>query len=393
MNEGIMSASISIQLTDSSSCCADGLYTIHAMGYQLATLRWANANGPLPGWTAFAYIPLDAYGNGSFQYVGKRAIPPEVMHVAAEMIASDKTQETVLQPLCVRQPVSLSGGVCFGVMSDLHLTEKCHRIRQAFDAIHDADCVLLAGDLTNDGTPEQFELVKQCIDEELAGIPVLAVTGNHDYPVRPLPQVYQGIDCYYRMQDWLLERARSFGVEYVQDDSGAYGASFRNLDIIGLNAISHWRRFKFPDGMQMKWMERYLKQCTGDYHIVLCHAPLHSYAPINPKSAPFLSLDNRLQKIIDNNRSVLFLSGHTHISMNDLHGCVELDKERSNLYINDGSVVKTTVRIIEPQIENEWLHGSVLALSLFNHTVEVVGQSILTGRKMARSYYRFEYSE
>ena len=52
-----------------------------------------------------------------------------------------------------------------GVMSDLHLSAKPYRIRSAMRLLQDVDCILLAGDLTNDGLPEQFELFRQCIEE------------------------------------------------------------------------------------------------------------------------------------------------------------------------------------------------------------------------------------
>ncbi|MGN0399101.1 MAG: metallophosphoesterase, partial [Blautia sp.] len=68
------------------------------------------------------------------------------------------------------------------VMSDLHLSKKPWQVRCALRMGADADAVLLVGDLTNDGTLEQMELMHQCIKEVLPDTPVLAVTGNHDYP-------------------------------------------------------------------------------------------------------------------------------------------------------------------------------------------------------------------
>ncbi len=65
-------------------------------------------------------------------------------------------------------------------MSDLHLSKKPWQVRKALSMARDA--VLLVGDLVNDGTPEQFELMHQCISEVLPNTPVLAVAGNHDFP-------------------------------------------------------------------------------------------------------------------------------------------------------------------------------------------------------------------
>ena len=53
------------------------------------------------------------------------------------------------------------------VMSDLHLSKKPWQVRKALKMGTDADAVLLVGDLTNDGTPEQLTLMQQCIAEVL----------------------------------------------------------------------------------------------------------------------------------------------------------------------------------------------------------------------------------
>lgn len=44
-------------------------------------------------------------------------------------------------------------------MSDLHLSKKPWQVRKALKMADGADLVLLAGDLVNDGVPEQFELM------------------------------------------------------------------------------------------------------------------------------------------------------------------------------------------------------------------------------------------
>ena len=60
------------------------------------------------------------------------------------------------------------------VMSDLHLSKKPWQVRGALKMGENADLVLLVGDLTNDGTPEQMALMHQCIAEVLPETPVLA---------------------------------------------------------------------------------------------------------------------------------------------------------------------------------------------------------------------------
>lgn len=74
-----------------------------------------------------------------------------------------------------------------------------------------------------------------------------------------------------------------------------------------------------------------------------CHAPLLAHNPKRSDTKPYLSRDEHLQKIMDAHGNILFISGHTHISMESPVNCVEHDEARNNIYINDGSVRPTTL--------------------------------------------------
>jgi predicted phosphodiesterase len=324
---------------------------------------------------------------------GGRAIPPEATHIAAELIAPDfEAREVLLQPLPserIAHPPRPS--ICFAVMSDLHLSGKSGRIRRALRLAKDADCVLLAGDMTNDGAPNQFELFRQCIEEELPNVPVLAVAGNHDFPLNPLPMINVGVERCDLFQTWLLERASRMDVDCAWHACGAYSAAFKGIDIVGLNAVSHWRRFVFPHGDQVRWLGSHLDSHPDAKHIVLCHAPLAAHNPgRNPDDAPYLSRDQAIQQIIDASHSVILVSGHTHISLNDAKGCVEYDSGRKNLYINDSSVAPTALRTPEFLTDHEWVDGAVLRLCIGEETVEISSQSLSSGKKIARGYYRYQ---
>lgn len=64
---------------------------------------------------------------------------------------------------------------------DVHCREASREhVRDAFAALRGAaDLVLLAGDLTTHGEPEQAEVLARACDE--VDVPVLAVLGNHDW--------------------------------------------------------------------------------------------------------------------------------------------------------------------------------------------------------------------
>lgn len=369
---------------------ADGTFSVQAKGYVMAALRWANAEGPLEGWTVIGYVPLDAFGNGQFCLGGGRAVPPEATHVAAELVAPDFCRRELL--LCgipgeCRTP-PMEPGFTFAVMSDLHLTNGDGRIRRALRLAKACGCVLMAGDLTNDGLPGQFERLRMCIEEEMPGVPVLAVAGNHDYPQRPLPLIDSGVDSWPAMQRWLLERARALGVDCAEYDCGAWSARVGGVSIAGLNAVSHWRRFVFPDGEQTDWLEAFLKD--KDRSIVLCHAPLLRHNPVRRVGeAPYLSRDGRIGQIVDGARNVIFISGHTHISINELPGCVDSDAQNGNIYINDSSVTATALRTPESPADWKWLDGAVLELAISARSAQLCARGVSHGERYPRGMYRW----
>lgn len=369
--------------------------SIDAKGYLAAVLHWADERGPLPGWTSLAVIPLDVYGQGRFTLPGFRAIPPGATHIAARLLRMEGgCGETVMTALRPAAPMpDAPPQATIGVMSDLHLSGKDWRIRSALRLMQDVDCVLLAGDMTNDGLPEQMARFRRCIDEELPGVPVLAVTGNHDLPQRPLPLVFTGTDDHPLLQAYLLERAAALGLNIQADASGAYRADVAGLSIFGLNAISHFRRFTFPEGRQLDWLGDQLRARETGRSIVLCHAPLHAHHPnATDKSAPpYLSMDKRLQQIINESGRICFIAGHTHVSLSDLTGCAEHDPARSNIYYNDGSVTLTTLRTPEAMGDPDWTDGVVTRLEIYPQALHICPVSSPSGRRIARGHYRFPW--
>lgn len=261
----------------------------------------------------------------------------------------------------------------FYVMSDLHLSSKTGRLCRALEKCRDGQFVLMTGDLTNDGKAAQFTKLKELVEERLPDMPVFAVSGNHDYPVEPLPQIKTETCDYVSFQEWLQNRLNASEFQCRQDGSGGYAVKFGNLDIIGLNAATHWRRFVFPKGRQLKWLEEYLEQSTAVWHVILCHAPLaaHGFLKRSGVSHPYLSRDQELQQILDRHRNVLFFSGHTHISPAVWEGACDTDLERRHLYVNAGSICKTTLRNNVEQLSEEWADGNIVEVRIQGEEVEV----------------------
>ena len=372
--------------------CADGCYHVKANGSIVASLHWADENGALPEWQPFAYLPIETNGVCMYKMEGNRAIPGNATHVLARAVSADfSSTEECLAPIpntaqaSVEEPVQR-----FLVMTDLHLSNKPWQVRKALSMGRDYDAVLITGDMTNDGTQEQLELFWQCVTEVIPDVPVFTVTGNHDYPRFPLPQIPYGICDYPALQQKLLDRTADMGISYQQDDSGAYVATMGDTEIVGLNAATHWRRFKFSDNAQLEWLKRHLLESKAKRHIILCHAPLRLHHPYPPEHGEcYLSRDSVLQRVLDESQTeIIFLSGHTHYSMNCREGCVEM-AVRNHLYINAGSIRPTALKLDEPLQPECWTDGNVVELLVGENHTRVTGISMKTGQRIARGYYAF----
>lgn len=372
---------------------ADGLYTIHAAGSLMAGLRWADENGPLPDWTAFAFVPIDPSGRGVFRYSGGRAAPREATHVFVRAVAPDMTTvEEALIPLSPRRfAPPIEGAVRLGFVTDLHLSGKPWQVGRSLVMAGTSDGVLCAGDMVNDGTPEQFALLWQLIEDRLSpDTPMLAVAGNHDFPAQS-----DAGEGFYALQNRLLDRTERLGLSVERDDSGAWAAGLGDIDIVGLNAAVPGRRLAFQRQGQLPWLDKHLTDTAASWHVVLCHGPLLAHNPQRrrPNDMPYFSRDGQLQQIIEAHRNILFLSGHTHISMNCLTGCVETDRKRSILYVNGGSVRATALKPEEALQPKEWTDGNMLWLDLAPGRAEIMAVSLVSGKRIARGYYRFSGEE
>lgn len=377
---------LTIRRNDSS---ADGLYQVQAAGFSSSLLYWANESGPLENWSALAWIPLSADGCGSFVFEGHRAIPEEATHIVARVFCEDEgVYQDIYAPLeQENKAASKQDSMRFVVMSDLHLSKKPWRVKKALSMAKDADLVLLAGDLVNDGEQRQFERMKACIDEILPEKAVFSVSGNHDYPLNPLPQIRDRLCDYPALQSWLFERAAALGYIAEADPCGGYAVRLGEIEIIGINAAAHWRRFVFREGAQLRWLAAHLEQSRAKWHIILCHAPLIAHNPQRNSGEPYLSRDDQLQKILDQYQNIIFVSGHTHVSMNSAAGCVEYDKEKRHIYVNDGSIRPTTLLTEEETYPDEFVHGNIVELKIAEDQVTITGISVKDGRKIARGFY------
>jgi uncharacterized protein len=202
----------------------------------------------------------------------------------------------------------------FAAAGDIHADDANRDdLARAFrDVDGSVDLVLLAGDLTTYGQPEQAALLAEiCRPLE---IPVFAVLGNHDWHCNQVPEIVALLSSAgVRVLD------RSWAIEEID------GAS---VGIVGLKGFIGG----FPDSQLPDFGEPLLRQVyaetTGevdalaagleavagsDHRIVLLHySPTASTLGGEPRGIwPFLGTDRLAEPIAEHKPDVV-LHGHTH---------------------------------------------------------------------------------
>ena len=186
-------------------------------------------------------------------------------------------------------------------------------LEAAFSALRGrADIVLLAGDLTTHGEPEQVQVVADAA--RLAEVPVVTVLGNHDW--------------HSDRADELVEVLEGAGVTVLQRDWTTFDVAGHSVGVVGTKGFiggfpgSHLPDFGEPllrevyayAGEEAAAVERGLQETAGcDFRIVLLHysPSLTTIEGERPEIFAFLGCDRLAHPIADHCPD-LVLHGHAH---------------------------------------------------------------------------------
>lgn len=199
-------------------------------------------------------------------------------------------------------------------VADLHCGRgDRERIRERLGHVgQEADILLLGGDLTNYGHPEELEvLISQLLRLR---IPIIAVFGNHDHEsgqIGALTSMMQEVGI--KVLDGEPYERDGVGFAGVKGFCGGFGRG--ELTSFGESEIKSFVHASLEESMRL---ERSLSQLRGTKRIVLVH-----YAPIvdtvvgePPEIYPFLG-SSRLSDVCDRFGATVIFHGHAH------HGSVQ----------------------------------------------------------------------
>lgn len=197
---------------------------------------------------------------------------------------------------------------------DIHAGEPLReRIERAFAGVaHEADLVLLAGDLTTHGLPEQAEVLADACRE--IQVPIVAVLGNHDHHSGYSDDVRTTLEAAGVI---VLERSHTI-LEIGEVEVGIAGTKgfvggFTGAEIadFGEPALRH---VYAETTLEVEALERGLEEIAGCHKtVVLLHyAPVQDTLVGEPETIWAFLGSGRLAGPIGAHRPDLVVHGHAH---------------------------------------------------------------------------------
>jgi Icc-related predicted phosphoesterase len=194
-------------------------------------------------------------------------------------------------------------------VADLHCTKTAAGTVQPLftEAATHADVLLLAGDLTDFGLPEEA----RALAGELAGvtIPVLAVLGNHDYESGNEDEVRRILtEGGVQVLDGDILEIEGIGFVGIKGFGGGFGR--RTLEPWGEGAVKAFVHEAVAEALKL---ERALSRLRTPQRVALLHyAPIEATVEGEPREIfPFLG-STRLEEPLNRYEVTVCFHGHAH---------------------------------------------------------------------------------
>ena len=193
--------------------------------------------------------------------------------------------------------------------ADLHFSPQSYdRIREQMQRVRDeADLLVLAGDLTNYGKPDEIESLLNALVR--LRVPTVAVLGNHDYESGRHDELIKMMTAEgVKVLDGTGYERDGVGFAGTKGFPGGFGRGV--LTAFGEPEVKAFVQAALDETMKL---ERALMQLRAEKRVVVTHyAPIVDTVKGEPEQIfPYLG-SSRLSEVIDRHGAVLALHGHAH---------------------------------------------------------------------------------
>jgi Icc-related predicted phosphoesterase len=193
--------------------------------------------------------------------------------------------------------------------ADLHFTpQRYNALRDQLNRVRDeADVLIVAGDLTNFGQPDEMEPLLNALVR--VRVPVIAVLGNHDYESCKEAELARMMTAEgIKVLDGSAYERDGVGFAGTKGFVGGFGRGM--LTAFGEPEIKTFVRAGIDEAVKL---ERAMSQLRTNKRVVVLH-----YSPIAatvegeaPEIFPFLGT-SRLAEVVDRHGADLVVHGHAH---------------------------------------------------------------------------------
>jgi Icc-related predicted phosphoesterase len=195
-------------------------------------------------------------------------------------------------------------------VADIHTKKTSHGAFQSlFGAASDqADVMLLCGDLTDYGTPDEARILAKEITTALR-IPAIAVLGNHDFESAAQDEVVNILTAAgVTMLDGESTEVRGVGFAGVKGFAGGFGR--RELGAWGEKIIKDFVHESVEEALKLE--KALLRLRTPQKVAVLHYAPIAATVAGEPPEILAFLGSSRLEEPIDRYRVNVVFHGHAH---------------------------------------------------------------------------------
>ena len=168
------------------------------------------------------------------------------------------------------------------------------------------ELILFSGDLTEDGAPEDYRLVKEKLTELFGDIPILVTPGNHD--------------CKEAFRKGWTDCADPAARDGTGKTSGGLSAPWHTYTDLGSFAVISFDSSKegcpngLIDSVRLDWLSDTIHKNGTKPFIFMTH---HHLLP-RQHATPSVSYDARLTDLLKNAPLICTITGHTHYHFADI---------------------------------------------------------------------------
>jgi Icc-related predicted phosphoesterase len=193
--------------------------------------------------------------------------------------------------------------------ADLHFNPQNYaKMQEQFERVrNEADVLILAGDLTNYGQPDEMEPLLNVLVR--LRIPTVTVLGNHDYESGKQDELCRMIvSAGVKLLDGTAYERDGVGFAGTKGFVGGFGRGM--LTAFGEREVKQFVQASIDEALKL---ERAMSQLRTQKRVVVLH-----YSPIPetvqgeaPEIFPFMGT-SRLAEVVDRHGADLVVHGHAH---------------------------------------------------------------------------------